>query len=100
MNEGWIAALAALGGGAFVKILEVFFIPRASKEDFAAKLREELRTDIRTLRDEIGRLQKDLDAWKLKYFELLQKYSKLSSKYDELLLKYEDMNLEMHNISK
>lgn len=96
MNEAWIAAIAALGGGAVVKLIEVFFIPKASKEDFAAKLRQELRGDIKTLRDEITRLQKDLDDWKKKYYDLLDKYSTLNGKYNDLLLKFEDLDNEVH----
>lgn len=97
MNQAWIPLIAALGGGAVVKLIEIFFIPKASKEDFATKLRDELRTDIKSLRAEITRLQTDLDEWKKKYYDIIDRYSILNGKYNDLLLKYEDLSEELHH---
>lgn len=89
MSGTILALLAALGGGAIVKLIEIFFIPKTTREDFAYKLREELRADIKTIRDERDKLENELDEWKAKYYDLLDKHSSLTNKYNDLLIKYE-----------
>ena len=76
MNGTIVALLAALGGGAIVKLIEVFFIPKSTREDFASKLRTELRDDIKTLREQLRQAEADVDIWKAKYYDLIEKDSK------------------------
>lgn len=82
MDPAWIALIGTLiGGPVAVKIVD-FLLNRGNKRDeLSSKLREELRketdglrSEAAKLREEIRTVEKELDNWKLKYYELLQQY--------------------------
>lgn len=100
MNGTFIALMAAIGGGALVKLIEIFFIPKSTREDFAYKLREELRADIKDIKQDKEKLEKESDEWKLKYYELLDKYSILNGKYNDLIYKHEALAIKLDVESK
>lgn len=78
MNEAWIALIGTVFGGAGFKIIEYFLGRRGRREDFATKLRGELRDEITELRKEADKLQHEcdklrdeIDEWRTKYYALV-----------------------------
>jgi len=81
MDTAWIALIGTVFGGAGLKVIEGFLTRGQGKSDAATAMREELRKESTTLREEIRVVEKDLDAWKEKYFLLLQDYLELKSQF-------------------
>lgn len=72
MSESTIIALiAALFGGGGLKFLEHILSRNKEKTDLATQLRDELRTEVGSLRDEMRAVETDLDKWKNRYYRLL-----------------------------
>lgn len=81
MDAAWIALLGTVFGGAGLKLIENFLSRGQGKADAATAMREELRKESTSLREELRVVEKDLDAWKEKYFLLLQEYLELKSQF-------------------
>lgn len=81
MDTAWIALIGTVFGGAGLKIIESFLARGQGKVDAATSMREELRKESTSLREELRVVEKDLDAWKEKYFMLLQEYLELKSQF-------------------
>lgn len=71
MTEAIIAAVAALLGGTGLKVLEWVLGRSKQKIDFASQLRDELRVDLATLREELQRVEQRLDHHKKMYYSML-----------------------------
>lgn len=71
------ALLGAIFGGAGLKIVEWVLKRGERRETTRAELREELRNDVQHLREVLQRVEKDLDNWKVRYYNLLQAYNEL-----------------------
>jgi hypothetical protein len=71
MSEAWIALIGTLFGGAGFKIIEHFLGRRASKEDFATKLRGELHAELTQLRHEIDEARDEADEWRGKFYSIV-----------------------------
>lgn len=69
-SNGIIAAIAALIGGAGLKIVESYLSRRQIANDLASQIRDELRKDVLTSKDRIGMLEQEVDKWKDKYWTL------------------------------
>lgn len=74
MDTAWIALIGTVFGGAGLKLMESFLTRGSKKSDTATQMREELRKESFTLREELRAVEKELDIWKVKYFELFQDY--------------------------
>jgi hypothetical protein len=81
MDTAWIALVGTVFGGAGLKIIESFLSRGQGRADVASAMREELRKESTSLREEMRVVEKDLDAWKEKYFLLLQEYLELKSQF-------------------
>lgn len=86
MDTAWIALIGTLMGGAGLKTIESILGRAGRKQDHALNMREELRkdsdalkADTAKLREEIRSVERELDAWKEKYFVLLQEYLEAKS---------------------
>lgn len=81
MNEQTIVALAAaLFGGGGLKLIEHFLTRSKTRVDLAAQLRNELRTEINGLRQEVKEVDDSLDDWKRRYYRLLGHYHDIRAK--------------------
>jgi hypothetical protein len=78
MTDPVIALVAAIFGGAGLKLLENIFSRSQAKSDLATQLREELRRDVAALREEIDDIDESLDSWKQKYYNLLGGFNELA----------------------
>lgn len=81
LDTAWIALIGTVLGGTGLKLLESFLSRGQGKADAATSMREELRKESTTLREELRIVEKDLDSWKEKYFLLLQEYLELKSQF-------------------
>lgn len=79
MDTAWIALIGTLLGGAGLKIIESILARGSKKADTATAMRDELRKESVSLREELRVVEKELDAWKEKYFLLLQEYLEIKS---------------------
>lgn len=74
MDTAWIALIGTLFGGVVLKVVENFFSRGSKKIDTATAMREELRKESTNLKEELRIVEKELDAWKEKYYTLFQEY--------------------------
>lgn len=83
MNEGLVMVIVALtsgAGGVFINR----FIPSKDKEiDAATSVRQELYKMSTDLRQEMRKLEGELDTWKGKYYELMREYNALHTMHAE-----------------
>lgn len=80
LSQAWIAVLGTIFGGAGFKFVEYWLTRNQRQDDTAAKLREELRTEVQSLREELHRVEAGLEEWREKYYNLLGQF--LSVKND------------------
>ena len=87
-----IALVGTIFGGAGLKITERWLNRAKEKNDTAKQIRDELRGDIETRRQEIidlkaevDKVEKEVNEWQDKYYELRDKYSKLNALYEDAL---------------
>lgn len=90
ISEGWLALIGALLGGSGLKIVEAWLNRSKVKEDSATELRNELRAEVRGLRDELRTVEDELDKWRGKYYELLDEFIKAKGDLAEALRKAQD----------
>lgn len=79
MSESVIALVSAVFGGAGLKAMEVWLTRGKTKDDTAAALRKELREEVQGLRNELNNVEKELDEWKQKYYDLLDQFVKVKN---------------------
>lgn len=80
MSEGWLALIATLMGASGLKVVEYFLSRSQRKTEIDSQLRNELRQDVDSLREEIVNLRAEVeraqaatDQWRERYFGILQK---------------------------
>lgn len=66
----WIALVAALFGGAGLKIIEKILNRGQEEDDIATKLRAELRQDIERHRQRADEAEDEADKWRDRYYKL------------------------------
>jgi len=101
IDPAWIAVIGTVFGGAGLKGIESVLSRGKNKQDYAIKLREELREEIRVLKEELARIDHDLDEWKNKYYALLDDFIKAKndeSELDEWREKYYALLAEFNKI--
>lgn len=69
--DAWIALAAAVFGGAGLKIIEYFLSRSRTRIDIATQLRNELRQEVQSLRDELRDLETSNDKWRGRYYSLV-----------------------------
>lgn len=89
LNSAIIALIGTIFGGAGLKAIEAFLnrsknqIEKEKAEaDMAKSMREELRTEINTLKSELRTVEKELDEWRQKYYDLLDEFIKVKHSLD------------------
>lgn len=74
-NPGFVAIISSIFGGVGLKIIGTWFERSNKRISDGASIREELRTEITSLRSQLvdmkveeTRLEKEIDNWKEKYY--------------------------------
>jgi predicted nuclease with TOPRIM domain len=78
----WIALIGTVLGGVGLKIVEHWLGRSKIRDDTATQLRNELRAEILTLRQELNNVEADLDKWRGKYYELMDNFIKVKSELE------------------
>lgn len=71
INEAYLSLAGTIFGGVGLKIVESFLSKKKRREDVATNLRDELRTENQSLRDELHRMEASVDEWRDKYYALI-----------------------------
>lgn len=90
LDTTWIALIATLLGGVGVKITEHLLTRNKTNSDDAKEIREELRLQIASQRDEIIRLEGEVDEWRAKYLDLRDAYVKVQTELTLALQKIKE----------
>lgn len=83
MNDAWIILAGTLFGGAGLKLVESWLSRNKDKDAHGTQIREELRTEITSLRDQLtkareeeAKLEAEIELWRAKYYDLRDIYAK------------------------
>ncbi len=79
LDPTWLALIGALFGGAGLKVIDHQINKKRLKTDDAARIREELRMEITSQKEEIAKLESDRDKWRADYYDLRDQFSKLQT---------------------
>lgn len=83
ISQAWLALIGAVLGGSGLKVIEYWLNKSRVENDAAATFRNELRDEVKTLRNELRQAETELDAWKAKYYELMDEFLKFRSNIDK-----------------
>jgi len=83
-NQAWLALIGAVFGGAGLKGVEAWVTRSSNKDDSATQFRTELRDEVKTLRAEVSRAEKESDLWREKYYKLLEKFIEVRAKLSSM----------------
>lgn len=97
MPDAWLALIGAILGGSGLKFLEHFLSKPKIREDTAAAFRNELREEMKRLRDEAreaeasaDRAQRNEEAWRERYYSLIERATSDRIERDAALQKIQD----------
>lgn len=79
MDPAWIALIGTLFGGVVLKVTEHWLGRTKSTSDDAKQIREELRSQITSQKDEIKQLEDEVNEWRSKYYDLRDEYMKVQT---------------------
>lgn len=83
-----LTLIGTLCGGVGIKVAEHFMTRNRSKFDDASRIRDELRIEITSQREEITRLEAERDKYRMAYFDLRSDFDRLQT----------DLTLALHGI--
>lgn len=72
LTENYVSIIAAVFGGIGVKLLERLSAKRSEKFSEAVRIREELRLEVNTLREELDELKQEVSVWREKYYQKVE----------------------------
>ena len=84
-QDAIIALVGTIFGGAGLEIIRRVLAKSKEKEDSATAFRNELRTELTALKAEMATVEKELDMWRQKYYELFEKYVLVKIQYDTVV---------------
>jgi uncharacterized protein (DUF3084 family) len=89
-----IALLGTIFGGAGLEFIKRWLGKAKEKDDTATNLRNELRTELTALKAEMAAVEKELDEWKAKYYDVVEKYLTVKIQYENLLRQLGDRQVQ------
>lgn len=92
ITTAWIAVIGTMLGGVGLKFVEHWLSRSKVRDDTAAQLRNELRTEIQGLKTELTNVEADLDKWRGKYYELMDNFIKVKSELETAMRKLQNNN--------
>lgn len=103
-KDGLIAAAGAVVGGVMLKLVDRAFQVRDKTAENAAKestdIRKELREEIHSLRGELKEVSLQLDAWKEKYFAVLEDNAIMKGQLEDLRAKLDELSAKQEEIQE
>lgn len=85
-----VALFGTIMGGVGLKVAEHWLGKNKLKVDDASRLRDELRLEITSQREEIKALEAAVDKWRAEYYDLRDKYTALQTELTLALQKIKD----------
>ncbi|QNN98437.1 membrane protein [Streptomyces phage LilMartin] len=92
ITTAWIALIGTVLGGVGLKFVEHWLSRSKVRDDTAAQLRNELRTEIQGLKQELNNVESDLDKWRGKYYELMDNFIKVKSELETAMRQLQNNN--------
>ena len=89
-----IALLGTIFGGAGLEFIKRWLGKAKDKDDTATALRNELRGELTSLKQELAEVEKELDDWKAKYYDVVEKYLTVKIQYENALRQLSDRQIE------
>lgn len=94
MDPAYIALIGTLCGGIGLKVAEHYLGKGGKRNDDAARIRDELRIEITTLREDRRLLEERMDELQAKYLALYEKYITTTTELARALQKIGDDALQ------
>lgn len=91
LDPAWIALIGTLFGGIGLKVADHYLSKKRTRVDDASRIRDELRSEIDSQREEIIRLETERDKWRLDYYDLRDKFRELQT---DLSLALQDIKVQ------
>jgi septal ring factor EnvC (AmiA/AmiB activator) len=76
LDPAWIALIGTVIATVGLKVTEHWLNRNKSSNDDAKQIRDELRTQVVTQKEEIERLEAEVEAWRTKYYDLRDQFMK------------------------
>lgn len=89
-----IALLGTLFGGAGLELIKRWLGKAKEKDDTATQLRKELRGELTSLKKELSDVERELDEWKARYYEVMEKYLTVKIQYENALRLLAEKHIE------
>lgn len=89
-----IALLGTLFGGAGLEFIKRWLGKAKEKDDTATALRNELRGELTSIKNELATVERELDEWKAKYYEVVEKYLTVKIQYENALRLLADKKID------
>lgn len=84
-NQAWLALAGALLGGSGLKFIEHLLNRGKTKDDSATVMRAELREDLKVTREELDRVENEVDEWRGKYYLVVEAYQNLRADLNQAM---------------
>lgn len=98
----WLALFGTIFGGVGLKIVESWLNNPTKRDSTPAELREELRTQIEGLKEDVDRrervideLELEVDAWREKYWQLIAEHNKQQRQLLDYLSELQQLRSEI-----
>lgn len=92
-QDAVLALLGTIFGGAGLEIIRRALSKSKEREDSATAFRDELRTELTQLKTEMMTVERELDMWRLKYYELYETYLRVKFQYEAVTRQLSDHGL-------
>lgn len=79
LDPAWIALVGTIFGGVGLKLVERWLGRSKERVDDATQIRDELRIEINSQRDEIKNLEAEVNRWRQEYYNLRDQHVKVQT---------------------
>jgi len=76
LDPAWIALIGTVIATVGLKVTEHWLNKNKTQNDDAKQIRDELRGQITSQKEEIERLESEVEAWRTKYYDLRDQFMK------------------------
>lgn len=90
IDPAWIALAGTVFGGVGLKTIEYWLGRNRYKISDAQQIRDELRIEINSQKEEIRQLEEDVNKWREEYYNLRDKYVALQTELSFALQRIKD----------
>lgn len=96
LDPAWIALIGSGAGAIGLKVTEHFLSKGQQESTDASRMRDELRIQIDQQRRDISELEKEVDEWRDRYYDLRDDHVKLQA---ELIVRLKEIKENIENVN-